>query len=473
MYESYCGTCHLAAKPGDLPKALWANSVLPDMASRLGLSINGYDPYAGIPWQEKAMMASINPYPSTPLISEEDYTLIHTYILAHAPEELRIDDRSGRTLSLDQFSSEIITIDQRTGGHTTFLGYDESSSSFTIGNIAGYLLSLNASRLDTLGKTYSPITAWSGIGTSGVLADVGVMAPSEMREGKISQVSADLVTNIKVDLHRPVYVLEQDLNNDGVQEILICEYGYYSGQLTLLEQTREDKYDARSLLNVPGTTRVIAQDMNHDGLTDLVVVVGQGNEGVYILYQTEGLHFTPEQVLKQNPLAGTSWMELVDYDHDGDMDLVLAQGDNADLSYTLKPYHGVRIFLNDGADQFTEAFFYPIFGATRVLARDFDEDGDIDLAVNAYFPDFDALPEESFVYLENVDAALFQFQARTFPDATRGRWITSEAGDYDGDGDLDIMLGSFTHTPTPVPPAIMENWNTVGTDMILLRNHLR
>ena len=52
--------------------------------------------------------------------------------------------------------------------------------------------------------------------------------------------------------------------------------------------------------------------------------------------------------MRYQPNYGSSWFEMMDFDGDGDLDLITANGDNADLTYTQKPYHGMRISLNDG-----------------------------------------------------------------------------------------------------------------------------
>ena len=44
----------------------------------------------------------------------------------------------------------------------------------------------------------------------------------------------------------------------------------------------------------------------------------------------------------------------------------------------------MRILLNEGLDsaaqlKFREAFFFPMYGAYKAFARDFDEDGDLDI----------------------------------------------------------------------------------------------
>lgn len=51
----------------------------------------------------------------------------------------------------------------------------------------------------------------------------------------------------------------------------------------------------------------------------------------------------------------------------------------------MKPYHGVHIYLNDGHDNFKEAWFYPIYGTSKAVARDFDNDGDEDIVLGSYF----------------------------------------------------------------------------------------
>jgi hypothetical protein len=92
-------------------------------------------------------------------------------------------------------------------------------------------------------------------------------------------------------------------------------------------------------------------------------------------------------------------------------------GDNGDYPAVLKPHHGVRIYLNDGKNAFEEHYFFPLNGAFKALAEDFDLDGDLDIAVISMFPDFEGRPEEGFVYLENKGE--MQFNASTI-DRVKG-----------------------------------------------------
>ena len=134
-------------------------------------------------------------------------------------------------------------------------------------------------------------------------------------------------------------------------------------------------------------------------------------------------------------------MQLIDFNKDGAVDIVYTNGDNADYSPILKPYHGVHVFLNDGKDNFTEGAFYPMYGAFQARAADFDLDGDMDIAVISFFPSDPTKSQANFLYLEQTQP--FKFKPYTFKEANQGKWMTLDVGDADGDGDADILLGSF------------------------------
>jgi hypothetical protein len=243
-------------------------------------------------------------------------------------------------------------------------------------------------------------------------------------------------------LHRPVYSQVVDLNGDGQNEILVCEFGHLTGELSLFVK-KDSTFAKNTLMPLPGAIKVDILDIDGDGKKDIIALFSQGREGIYAFVQKDDLQFDVERLIGLPPEYGLSWFSVLDYNKDGHFDIVTANGDNADYSNFLKPYHGIRLYLNNGANQFTEEWFYPINGVTRVLADDFDLDGDIDFATMSFFPDFENNPEEGFVYLENQDAISYSFIPYVTEKAKTGNWLVMDKGDFDKDGDVDLMLGNF------------------------------
>ena len=46
--------------------------------------------------------------------------------------------------------------------------------------------------------------------------------------------------------------------------------------------------------------------------------------------------------------------------------------------------------MNDGKNNFREAWFFPLNGAYKAVAPDFNKDGNMDIAAISYFPDYDS-----------------------------------------------------------------------------------
>ena len=148
----------------------------------------------------------------------------------------------------------------------------------------------------------------------------------------------------------------------------------------------------------------------------------------------------------------------------GAKDLVIVNGDNADLSPILKPYHGLRIFTNDGKNAFSESYFYPMHGASALLTGDFDQDGRMGMAVSSYFPDKSG--EKTLNFLLFQQTGNMEFQVSSIAELGKWSWLVMEKADIDGDDDLDIILGSFDFQTRFAFPA--RDW----MPFVILENHI-
>lgn len=408
-----------------------------------------------------------------PKITLSQWTQLETYIVSNAPEYLDAIAMP-ETDTLEQFKAKPYALDNKKGGMVTYLEFIDESDAIYFGDLSGNLgvYNLNGQQSKILYEASSPITWYNKKDTLEIISEVGIIRPSEKIEGKMIEKKNGDVLPLNHDFHRPVHTLLEDFDGNGTMELIVSEFGNESGQLSLLTQNSAGGYDKKVLLNLPGAIKTVVRDMNNDGKKDIVALMTQSTESITVFYQTEPLVFEAKNVLQFSPVFGTSWFELVDYNGDGLEDIVTVQGDNADISYVHKPYHGMRIYLNEGDDTYVESYFYPMHGATRVLSRDFDQDGDMDFALISTFPNYQEFPELTFVYLENKDSESYRFTTNILEDPSQGRWFLMDASDIDGDGDDDLVLSSLTLGFTPVPKVLTERWNNENVDILVLENVL-
>ncbi len=475
LFNGYCASCHIAPSVQDLPRNIWEKNILPEMGARLGILDSGYDPYRGISFREQSAILKTDVYPDKPVLSLEDWELIKNYVLDSAPDSLEMHYPENPPSPLSQFSPDPIAIDSFPGSFITFMRYDQFSRKLNLGDIRGNLYDYDfvKNKSHPMGRFGIGIVDYTMKDGVRYITSVGQLNPSELASGRIFINADNKTTLLPQILHRPVNTLVADLDKDGNEELVVSEFGDLTGELALFTNKDNTEYKKKVLLGQPGSNRVIAKDMDGDGREDLIVQSAQGDEGITIYYQQDGLKFRSEKVIRVSPLYGSSWFELVDYDGDGDQDIITVNGDNADKSIVLKPYHGLRIYINDGKNHFEESYFYAMNGATRFVASDFDQDGDIDFAIVSTFPDYKRQPESSFVYLENTDAMNYDFKPYTFEESQMGRWFLMDTADVDLDGDMDIILSSFTYNYTDIPDELSRIWNENNVDIMVLKNKLK
>ncbi|MGI9531698.1 FG-GAP-like repeat-containing protein [Lutimonas sp.] len=474
LYQDQCARCHIAPDINHLPKEFWTKSILPEMAARMGIKDGGFKPYDKMDFEEMEIIHNSGIYPFMPSLNDQDWALLKAYILEMAPDSLAPIIHDKETFEQQLFKVSMFSIDETPGSYFTYLSYKKENNSIHTGDISGQLIQyeFETKNSQVLKKSDNAVVGFTDLDSISFLTDIGILDPSELSSGKVIAYHNDAEKVIIDSLHRPVYNEVRDLNGDGTKEMLVSEFGHLTGKLSLMILGPSGNYEKKVLLSQPGTIRTEIKDLNNDGKLDIVALTSQGDESITFLYQQDNLVFRNEKVLRFSPIYGSSWFEILDYDGDGDDDIITVNGDNADKTYIHKPYHGLRIHLNDGENNFKEAFFFPLNGATRFVSNDFDQDGDIDFSIISTFPDYENKPEYSLIYLENKNEQLFDFEVQTIKEANDSRWFLLDIGDVDKDGDMDIIFSAFTYVFTPVPPSISEKWNTTNADIMILENTL-
>ena len=429
-------------EPQLLDKKTWQEGVLPQMAVRVGAGTPSlYDQTSG------------NPYMSVldKRVSNQDWQKIVEFYRDRAPDTLpyqslpvqpQLDPDFFRTTPFAprMQSSAIITLLKVDTIHARIFIGEAGTNRLRVFDWKRHLVSSL-----TLG---SPPTGLIVDGERVLVLESGMLDPNDEPKGSLVQydfAGADSLRSPKVlidSLFRPVFVQQFDLDKDGVNEFLICEFGNNRGRLALYK-SKGSRYVRQVLDPGPGAIHSEILDMTGDGAPDIIALLAQGDERI-VLFENDGKgNFTGRQriLARFPPSYGSMYFSMHDFNSDGHIDILYVNGDNLDYSRILKPYHGVRILENDGRNNFHERFFFPVYGAARAEVADFDGDGDLDILVTSNFADAQRHPERGIMFLENNGG--YNFKPYAFSIAASNQWNLTAIADLNNDRRPDVIVGTM------------------------------
>lgn len=239
----------------------------------------------------------------------------------------------------------------------------------------------------------------------------------------------------------------------------------------------------------PGITK---GDVNGDGLEDVFIGSGKGFPSELFLQLANGSFFKKEQtVFKQDELCTDTDAVFLDIEKDGDLDLIVSSGGYEYLPNDLMLQN--RVYINDGKGNFSKSFDALVdtpYADSSIETIDFDKDGDFDLVVGGSVVPWNfPISNPSRLYRNDagkftkVDDPIFNslgivtditstdFNKDGWPDLVIvgewtgiqilqnnngifsilgnetsklvGAWSSVKAGDFDKDGDEDLIVGNL------------------------------
>lgn len=479
--KQYCTGCHTFPEPGLLDRKTWREQTLPSMGPHLGIREYNGETY---PLDETDGLPE-NFYPEETVINEETWEVILSYYESESPERVQFQENKA------EIQEQNHIFDPRRPSYRTNADPMVSAVRFDPGNGLIFVADATVERLLVFNRQMeieasfelpSPISHIRIEGNAEepgtrelVLSHIASISPSDAPDGSIisgqynpESTEGSFDDMILDNIRRPVETLSADLNGDGLDDLLVNEFGHRRGSVFWLKNSGNTFESEKQILtDIPGCLRSKITDFNGNGHPDVLSLCSQVDQKI-LLFENDGTGTFERSVLMQFPVTyGSSSFELTDFNGDGHPDILYTSGDNADYSMVYKPYHGVYLYLNDGENNFEQKWFYHVNGAYDVKARDFNGNGLMDIALIAFFADYAQNPQEGFIYFENEGDG--RFTPYHPQESSYGRWIAMDVADWTGNGRDDILLGNFSRGPTKVLPQI-ENILTQSPHILVLEN---
>jgi hypothetical protein len=454
--EAFCGACHRVPLPSSFPKRNWHEEV-----------------QRGIDFFFESEKKGLIPPPQAAIVE---------YYRRLAPEEftypaMNLAEVSGnRIFQAESFPLPPSRPEQGPYASISFVDGDgqglwfsdmargivwkatlEGEVEFRLDGVSHHPVAVRACDLNRNGETDLVIT------------DLGSYLPEDHQKGGVVW-----VPDYQSGSAEPQHVLEHvgrvsdirvlDIDEDGDQDLLVAEFGWHkTGGIHLLVNDSSSgmpRFEARKLDDRSGPIHLPVADINQDGRLDFLALISQEHEVVVaFLNQADGfqkvtLYEAPD------PSYGSSGLELVDMDGDGDLDLIYSNGDTFD-SKLVKPYHGISWLENTGDLKFTEHRLEALPGVHRVLPADLDGDGDFDLVAATLLPRTTVEQREpgffhSLVWLEQISPGTFVTHSLSRDTPIHAALLVK---DLNGDGFPEIIAGHFYDSAGIDQSAATVWWN--------------
>ena len=275
LVDQHCSRCHMAPDPAAIPKGIWESHVLPHMAARLG--IYGED---GSGFTRNDMLGEPSEwrftsglFPESPAMGEKEWNTLSNWILNQALDSMEPSSFSPSQIT---FPSEFHSIPTASGSPATTAHQVLSNGTHVVSE-----------------ATTGTISLWDGEKmTASALVGEGALSIYELTDALLFPVMGEfsphndpkgyvlaLPTNQDVppvrlidSLHRPVDLTIADLNQDGFQDFVICEFGKWVGYLSIwINDGTNRSYQRKILWNEPGATQTIVTDIDQDGDPDFLL----------------------------------------------------------------------------------------------------------------------------------------------------------------------------------------------------------
>lgn len=289
-----------------------------------------------------------------------------------------------------------------------------------------------------------------------VVADIGEFNANDSDLGRVIWLRRDPETEkfesitLMEGISRVADVQPGDFDADGDTDLLVGIFGWRkTGRISMLinQGPGDDgmpRFEEREIDSRHGASNVLPCDFNGDGNLDFIALFSQEHEVIEVFLNQGDATFENQQIwAAPDPAYGSSGIDLVDMDLDGDIDVLYTNGDSFDRGP--KPHHSVQWLENQGELTFMQHHICYMPGVLNAKAGDFDGDGDLDVVATSLL----ASPIREQLKSDNIYsvALLIQESPGVFlpTQLEQGSQLhmSIATADFDGNGKLDVAVGLY------------------------------
>jgi hypothetical protein len=178
-----------------------------------------------------------------------------------------------------------------------------------------YWLDSSMTLLDSITTYATIVDAITLDNNTTYLCDIGEINPNNRKLGSIGPLTNDtakkrykLFTRTIKELARPVQLSIEDFNNDKRPDLLVCEFGFMKGSLSLYTSGKSNNYTKTDIRPVAGAIKTYVDDYNKDGHPDIWALFAQGEYFCYKYWQPRTFTETSSSV---SPVPWLNIFELL------------------------------------------------------------------------------------------------------------------------------------------------------------------
>ena len=301
-------------------------------------------------------------------------------------------------------------------------------------------------------------------GSRWLVGDLGSFLPEDHSRGAafVLDETSGSVAPLLEGVSRVIEARPFDFDGDGHRDCLVAEFGWRAtGALSVVIEEASGQRRREILDPRHGVLGVQVADLDGDGSAEIIAAFAQEHETVDAWFRRRPVEggaavgatgeldgratdaWEHRELLRlPDPSWGSSGLEIVDLDGDGDLDILHCNGDTMDTGLA-RPEHGIRALLNDGKGGFSVVEIAAMPGVSQASAADLDGDGDQDIVAVALHPAAGNHPPGTFdsvFWLEQRPGGNWAPHAIEFD---RCQHAALAIGDVDSDGRLDVIVGNW------------------------------